>query len=85
LGKTGGTILLGIDVRNASSTTSCTGSLVKASGNTPFIVSTGGASSYYIPQPLSVTERTKIIVSCQTDGKVGSDSVDAIIKSENEF
>jgi hypothetical protein len=85
LSKTGGSVLLGIDIKNASSTTSCTGSAAGATTNTPLTINTGGVSSYYTQQSLTVSERTRVSVSCQTAGKTGSDSVDIIIKSENEF
>lgn len=85
LGKAGGNVLLSIDVINATTTTTCTGSTVTANATTPFTVTTGGATSYYNERTLVITERTRATVSCQTAGKTGSDSVDIIIKSENEF
>lgn len=87
IGKDGANIVLGIDISNASSTTLCSRRIL-TEGSSPVIdtVSTGGATVVSIEQDdLFIDARTTVVVSCTTAGKTGSDSVEIIIKEENEF
>jgi hypothetical protein len=85
LGKAGGSVKLGIDVSNASTTTSCTGKIIEGSTDRPLTVSTGGVEHYTTQQSITITKGTRITLTCETGGKAGSDSVTIVIKDEHEF
>jgi hypothetical protein len=82
----GATIKLGISITNATTTTTCTRSIISGGSTSTTSIPTGGVSTYTTEQTLPpITARTKVILSCTTGNKTGSDSVEILIKKENEF
>ncbi len=85
IGKGGDTVLIGISVTHATTTTTCARNIITSLGNTQTSLPTGGAATYSTQQSLGVIRATKVIVTCQTGSLSGSDSIDIVIKDENEF
>lgn len=91
IGKNGSDVKLGIDISNATTTTSCIKKTITYIPETPPqtetapIVLIPESTTYTDTQNIPIVNKTKIEVSCTTDTETGSDSVDIIIKSENEF
>jgi hypothetical protein len=86
IGKGGANVKLGINISNASTTTICSKKTISGGITSSVPVNTGGLTTYNpVPENLNITKATKIEVTCTTGNKTGSDSVDIIIKRENEF
>jgi hypothetical protein len=85
LGKGGGNVVLGIEIDNAAVDTTCTRSVTSDGNTTNTNINTGGAASHNEQQSLTVTERTRVTVSCSTGGLTSSDSIEILIKDEDEI
>ncbi len=86
LGKDGGVVKLRASVSHATTTTSCIEKIITGGNTTQSSLTTNGSASFDLDlAPLSVIANTKVVVSCSTDGRTGSDDVDILIKDEHEF
>jgi hypothetical protein len=85
LDKDGQLVKLGIDVTHATTTTTCNRAVISGGSTSNSSIPTGGVVNFDLEQSLSVTATTKVVVTCSTGTLSGSDSVDIIIKDQNEF